>query len=219
MHHLDPREVTGESADLDRILEIAGMQPKWTNESAKVYMDAEAKKLKANGWYRLSEYLPDSWGKDPGYKLDELNRRWIYVSGVLGVLSAAFAIYWLYVGSSLHYTVGMAVLSLFGFGNCVHSMLINDAEIVYRIRVREPGHWVTMPYNEGYAMRYATEAVRERVSTLHTFLPEAQFELSVLFQKDWPFDPVLWLLSSDGDPTKRRPILVWDENGDFVSPH
>lgn len=216
MRHLFTQETAGSApARVVDILLAAGAH-QWSPEAIELHMKAEAQKLRPNLWYYIARSVP-SKKADLGMRLDAaLN--WTFMAGLKILLCAALLGIVLRANSIIYNTpyYGMYAIYAAAFGLAL-SVAVLFSSGGRPIWVISPGRWVTEGFSKSNPLHSHPEAVllADRISAM---LPDAGFEISLLYQDKSLCDPVLWLVLPLADGTMRCPILVWDGNDDIVLP-
>ncbi len=215
MRHYDPQQIAaaylaGVKKDIE---EVGGHN--WSDKIGP-YMKAEAKKLKANWLYCLAQCIPFGRDLSPGKRLD-------MALGVLGILGGITVWFFSFLGGITSWAAGTSYTVTF-ISVCAASLVVLCGSVYLattnnEIKVRGPGVWKTEPYDPALDHHFAPIEARQMVENLKTMLPEARFEISVLYQDESIFDPVLWLVLEFGGLTVRIPFVVWGPDYKIVLPH
>jgi hypothetical protein len=198
---------------LEKLIAGAGGH-QWT-PAIDAHMKAEAKKLRPNLWYYVAKSLPFK-NVDLGCRLEAAIFFTLKASFALVVISFIAAVCLTFFGAVSASGI-FFYLTYISITACGLVFLATSTK--HQFSVIGPGYWKTETFDRE-TERYATAEVLERVERLRIMLPEARFEISLLYQGKWLFDPVLWLIIPVDDGTEmRKAVLVWDDKGNIVLPY
>ena len=214
MKHIAPSELSDSSlAELGRLITIAGGHH-WSLEAIEAYMDAEAKKLRPNWLYYFATALFFT-------RQSKLNHR-IDVACLLGMAAGL-----------LSFLAGFAMIAValnkkdasFGiYGILAVASGVGLFTLGWRYffategyKILGYGYWKTVALDD--KTRHHTYPVSAQFRTLQAMMPQGtRYEISLLYQEKWIFDPVLWIVQEVEDVTVRTPFIVWDQYGKVVLP-